>query len=97
MLRLGGNMSSKDIVAGLVDQPSRDGGQYKLVAPGDPDHSWLYLKASGKAAAAGCMPSSTAQCIVGTMPPSGSGQPTLSAMELQTLRQWISDGAPPPP
>src|SRR5262249_9386652 len=63
MLTLGGNISSAKIVAGLVNRPSNDGGQYKIVAPGDPEHSWLYLKASGKAAAAGCMPSSTAQCI----------------------------------
>ena len=82
---------------GLVDKPSRDGGQYKLVVPGDPERSWLYLKASGKAAAAGCMPSATAQCIDGVMPPSATGMPTVSAAELQTLRQWIQDGAKPPP
>ena len=97
MLTLGGNVSSKQIVAGLVDKPSRDGGQYRLVVPGDPDRSWLYLKASAKAAAAGCMPSATAQCIDGVMPPSATGMPTVSAAELQTLRQWIQDGAKPPP
>ena len=97
MLTLGGNISSKQIVLGLVDKPSRDGGQYKLVAPGDPDHSWLYLKASGKAGMAGCMPSSTATCMTGTMPPSASGLPTLTATEQQTLRQWIQDGAKGPP
>jgi hypothetical protein len=96
MLSLGGNLSSKKIVEGLVDRPSRDGGQFKLVAPGDPDHSWLYLKASGKAAAAGCVPSSTAQCIDGVMPPSAAATPTVSAAELQLLRQWIADGAKPP-
>jgi hypothetical protein len=97
MLSLGGHISSKKIVAGLVDQPSRDGGQFKLVAPGDADHSWLYLKASGKAAAAGCTPTTTAQCIPGVMPPSAAGPPTVSAAELQTLRQWIQDGAKAPP
>lgn len=97
MLTLGGNISSKKIVGGLVDRPSTDGGQYKLVVPGNPDQSWLYLKASGKAAGAGCMPSATAQCIDGVMPPNASGQPTVSAGELQSLRQWIVDGAKGPP
>jgi hypothetical protein len=96
MLTLGGDISSAKIVAGLVNQPSRDGGQYKLVVPGEPEHSWLYLKASGKAAAANCTASSTAQCITATMPPSASGLPTLSAAELDTLRQWIQDGAKGP-
>jgi hypothetical protein len=96
MLSLGGNISSKKIVAGLVNQPSRDGGQFKLVVPGDPDHSWLYLKASGKAMDAGCVASSTAQCISATMPPSSTGLPAMSAAELNTLRQWIQDGAQAP-
>ncbi|HWA74354.1 MAG TPA: hypothetical protein VG937_18545 [Polyangiaceae bacterium] len=92
-LTLGGNTSSKFIVSGLVNRPSIDGGQFKLVVPGDPDHSWLYLKASGNAAAAGCVASSTAQCIPGTMPPNATGVATVSAGELQVLRQWILDGA----
>ena len=95
-LTLGGHISSADIVAGIVNRASNDGGQYQIVAPGDPDHSWLYLKASGKAAAAGCAASSSAQCITGVMPPSASG-PTVSATELATLRQWIMDGAAGPP
>jgi hypothetical protein len=97
MLTLGGNVSSKKIVAGIVDRASRDGGQFKIIAPGDPDHSWLYLKASGQATNAGCVPSSTAQCIPGVMPPSAAALPTVSAAELQTLRQWIKDGAKGPP
>ncbi|HET9957335.1 MAG TPA: hypothetical protein VFQ61_22710 [Polyangiaceae bacterium] len=95
-LILGGNISSKKIVEGLVNKPSRDGGQFKLVAPGDPDHSWLYLKAAGKAEGAGCTPASTAQCITGVMPQNASGLPTVTAAELQTLRQWILDGAKGP-
>lgn len=90
-------LSSKAIVNGLVNRPSNDGGQFKIVVPGDPDHRWLYLKASGKAAAAGCTPSGLAQCITATMPPSASGVLALSATELQTLRQWILDGALGPP
>jgi hypothetical protein len=96
-LTLGGNVSSKAIVQGLVNQPSRDGGQFKLVVPGDPDHSWLYLKASGNAATAGCQASSTAQCIDGVMPPNTSGLPTVSADELKILHDWIANGAAGPP
>jgi hypothetical protein len=95
-LRLGGHISSKDIVAGLVNRPSYDGGQFKIVVPGDPDHSWLYLKAAGKAEGAGCQASATAQCISGVMPPS-TGGPTVSASELAILYQWIADGAAGPP
>jgi hypothetical protein len=95
-LTLGGHISSADIVAGLVNRPSNDGGQFKIVVPGDPDHSWLYLKPAGLAASAGCMASATAQCITGTMPPI-SNTPTLTSTELATIRQWISDGAAGPP
>jgi len=95
-MTLGGNVSGASIVAGLVNKPSTQGGQFKLVAPGDPDHSWLYLKASGNAATAGCMPTSNAICTTDTMPPDSSGQVTVSSAELAALRQWIQDGAPAP-
>lgn len=96
MLRLGGSLSSREIVDGLVDRPSRNGGQFKLVVPGDPERSWLYLKASAAAESAGCVPSASARCITGAMPPTAAG-PTLTAAELATLRQWILDGAEGPP
>jgi hypothetical protein len=96
-LRLAGNISSKMVVEGLVNKPSRSGGQFRLVVPGDPDKSWLYLKAAGRAAAVGCTASSSAQCITGVMPPNATGLPTVTPEELQVLRQWILDGAPPPP
>ncbi|WP_242515898.1 hypothetical protein [Sorangium cellulosum] len=95
-LTLGGRISSKEIVEGLVNVPSIHGGQFKLVVPGDPDKSWLYLKVADKAGAAGCQPTADAQCIPGVMPPGSSG-PTLSAQELEILRQWIADGAAGPP
>ncbi|KYF82925.1 hypothetical protein BE17_38650 [Sorangium cellulosum] len=95
-LTLGGHVSSRKIVDGLVNKPSTGGGQYKLVVPGDPDHSWLYLKASGRAETAGCQQSSTALCITGVMPPS-TGGPTVSPAQLEVLRQWILDGAEGPP
>ncbi|WP_438020381.1 hypothetical protein WMF18_15470 [Sorangium sp. So ce315] len=95
-LTLGGHVSSKRIVEGLVNKASIGGGQFKLVVPGDPDRSWLYLKAAGLAEAAGCMQTATAQCIPGVMPPSTTG-PTVSPQQLQILRQWIQDGAAGPP
>jgi len=42
---LGGHISSKDIVQGLVNRSVQTmAAKFKIVAPGDPDHSWLYLK-----------------------------------------------------
>ncbi|HTQ05519.1 MAG TPA: hypothetical protein VMI54_16770 [Polyangiaceae bacterium] len=97
-LSLGGHISSLDIVNGLVNQPAIDGGQFKLVVPGDPDHSWLYLKAAGLAGNAGCTAASdgSSLCITAVMPPNGSGATTVTAEELATIKQWISDGAQPP-
>jgi hypothetical protein len=94
-LILGGNISSADIVAGLVNQQAIDGGQYKLVVPGDPDHSWLYLKITGNTGA--CTPTAQGQCITGPMPPDAMGALTVSASDAAIVRQWISDGAAGPP
>lgn len=95
-LSLGGDISSADIVAGLVNKPSRGGGQFKLVVPGNPNQSWLYLKVAGTAATAGCTPTPAASCITSVMPQSGDNKPTLTSAELALLRQWIQDGAPGP-
>jgi hypothetical protein len=89
-LTLGGNISSQCIVERLK-RASNDGGQFKLIEPGDPDNSWLYLKASGNAAAAGCVSTDPNKpCNTATMPPSGR---TMTDAELEILRQWILDGA----
>jgi hypothetical protein len=90
-LPLGGHVSSADIVKQLVNVGAMHGGQFKRVLPGDPDRSWLYLKVSGTAMAAGCQ---GAGCNTQVMPP--AGQVTLTATELKTIRQWIADGAPAP-
>lgn len=95
-LSLGGDISSTDIVAGLVDKASRGGGQFKLVVPGNPDQSWLYLKVAGTAANAGCRPSGGATCNTGVMPQAADGRPTVTSTELAALRKWIQDGAPAP-
>lgn len=93
-LSLGGHISSKDIVAGLVNEPAFGGGQYKRVVPGKPEESWLYLKIT--AMASSCTPTSTAQCFTGPMPPSADGQATVSAADAAVVRQWILDGAKGP-
>nr|AYM52915.1 hypothetical protein [Sorangium cellulosum] len=95
-LSLGGDISSADIVAGLVNKASTHGGQFKLVVPGNPDQSWLYLKVAGTAGSAGCRPSGAATCNPGVMPQAADGRPTVTSAELAALRQWIQDGAPAP-
>ncbi|XXX72501.1 hypothetical protein WMF30_33120 [Sorangium sp. So ce134] len=95
-LSLGGDISSADIVAGLVNKASRGGGQFKLVVPGNPDQSWLYLKVAGTAGNAGCRPSGSATCNPGVMPQAADGRPTVTSAELAAIRQWIQDGAPAP-
>jgi hypothetical protein len=90
-MRLGGHVSSADVVRGLVDVQAVRGGQFKRVVPGNPDQSWFYLKPAGRAASAGC---TGVGCNTQTMPP--AGRVTLSQTELDTIRQWIADGAPAP-
>lgn len=92
-LPLGGHISSAAIVQSLVDVPSFHGGQFARVVPGEPDQSWLYLKAAGRAADAGCR---GASCNDQPMPPGATADRRLSATELSQLRQWIEDGAPAP-
>ncbi len=92
-LRLGYQVSSAEIVRRLVNVDSAYAVGYKLVVPGDPDNSWLYLKA------AGLSPSSGAQCqgamnCAQSMPPGGGA--LLPADDLENLRTWIEDGAVAP-
>jgi hypothetical protein len=90
-MSLGGHISSKDIVAGLVNQQAVDGGQYQRIVPGKPDESWLYLKITANTSS--CTPTSKGLCITGPMPPSADGMTTVSAADAATIRQWILDGA----
>lgn len=91
-LRLGYQISSAEIVRRLVNVDAANVNGYKLVVPGDPDHSWLYLKANGQSQNA------DVSCKLATcknrMPP--GGMPGLTQQELDNLRQWILDGAEPP-
>lgn len=90
-MSLGGKISSADVVKGLVNSPTAYGGQFLRVVPGDPAKSWLYLKVSGMAATAGC---TGAMCRTGVMPP--AGMVTVPQADIDTIRQWIMDGAPAP-
>jgi hypothetical protein len=85
---LGGSISSKCVIERLKRE-SISGGQYKLVEPGDPENSWLYLKAAGIADGAGCIDGVNA-CNTAPMPPSGR---TMTEAELQILYDWIAAGA----
>jgi len=93
-MSLGGHISSKDIVAGLVNQQAIGGGQFKRIVPGQPDQSWLYLKIT--AATTSCKASSASQCFPGPMPPSADGMTTVSAADAAIVRQWVTDGAKGP-
>jgi len=95
-LTLGGSdcVKSSDIVAALVNKNSTTGGQFKLIVPGDPDKSWLYLKVTGKAGTVTCTPTGGNQCLPDTMPQGGAV--TLTQAEQDALRKWIQDGATAP-
>lgn len=92
-LRLGFNVSSADVVAGLVNVDSAYAAGYKLVVPGDPDRSWLYLKASGLSTTSGATCQGVATCTK-KMPP--RGDTSLPAADLENLRIWIAEGAEAP-
>jgi hypothetical protein len=92
-LNLSGPYSSKSIVENLVNKPSNDGGQYKLIVPGNAAQSWLYLKiqktVEAQTARDACVETATATCTTGSMPP--TDEATVSAADLEIVRQWIED------
>ncbi len=96
-MTLGGSecVKSSDIVNFLVNKQSVTGGQFKLVEPGNADKSWLYLKATGKADAAGCVTTAGVTCTTDTMPRGGGGV-TLTQAQQDALKKWINDGAKAP-
>ncbi|HEX2730039.1 MAG TPA: hypothetical protein VHM70_00485 [Polyangiaceae bacterium] len=87
---LGGQISSSDIVANLVNRDAEGIDGYKLVVPGDPEHSWLYLKVSGGAAGLTC--SATDLCTE-PMPPTSM---VLTDAEKKAIYDWIKNGAEAP-
>jgi len=90
-LTLGGKVSSKCIVSRLK-RSTLDGGQFKLVEPGEPEKSYLYLKAADLAQSAGCVSPDPMNrpCNTAVMPPSGK---TMTDAELKILYDWIKAGA----
>ena len=88
---LAGHISSADIVKGLINATTTYGGQFKRIVPNNTAKSWLYLKVSGMAAAAGCTGTT---CNAEVMPP--TGQVTLTSGQLAIIASWINMGAPAP-
>lgn len=93
-LRLGYEISSADIVKRLVNVDSANAEAYRLVVPGDPEHSWLYLKASGGSKTISVVCRDGATGCKQSMPPGGGAG--LTQTELNALYKWIKDGAPAP-
>jgi hypothetical protein len=92
-LRLGYEVTSAAIVAGLVNVDAAYAAGYKLVVPGDPDSSWLYLKMSGGSTSSGVQCQGVMNCAQAMPPTMGMNVPEA---DLQKVRQWIMDGAPAP-
>jgi hypothetical protein len=73
--------SGSGVVGQFVDRPSEECGNRMMVNPGDPEGSYVIHKLTGKNL---CSPFST-------MP---LDKPTLSAADVQTVYDWICEGAP---
>ena len=70
-----------DIYSLLVNVPSRQRPDLMLVAPGDPERSYLIHKLEGRPG------------IVGLQMPR-NGPPYLTAGQIQIVKRWIENGAP---
>lgn len=73
--------------AALVDVPSQQNPMMALVAPGDPERSWLVVKLAGAFCGVTC---DRALGCGGPMPP---GAP-LTELERAAIITWIAEGAP---
>jgi len=78
--QMGLSLAAGASYAEIVDQPSLEKPELRLVRPGEPDSSYLYLKIID------------APAIEGARMPSGG---TLSDEDAQTIRRWIEQGALP--
>ena len=87
-LRLGYQISSTEIVERLINKPSHYAAGYRLVVPGKPEESWLYLKASGQSVTSGVTCQGNATCA--------KQMPGMSEQNIQDLREWILNGAEAP-
>lgn len=75
-------LDSVNSYAMLVGVPSSEVSSLQRVRAGDPDNSYLIQKLEGHAAVGAQMP---------------FGGPYLPAATIAVIRQWITDGAQPPP
>ena len=75
------NFLANDVYAQLVNVPSRERPELMLVAPGNPDGSYLLHKLEGRPG------------IVGMRMPL-NGPPYLTAGQISIIRRWIELGAP---
>ena len=73
--------SGVDSYALLVNVPSRERPDLMIVAPGDPERSYLIHKLEGRPG------------IVGLQMPR-NGPPYLTAGQIQVIKRWIEIGAP---
>ncbi len=87
-LRLGYNITSKEIVERLIDRSSSYAQGYKMVVPGKPEQSWLYMKASGMSVNSGVTCQGSQLCA--------REMPGLSQQAIDDIKQWILDGAQVP-
>ena len=79
---LGFRLDEASAFAMLVNTPSVEVPSLERVAPGQPDTSYLIQKLEGHAAVGGQMP---------------LGQNPLPQATIDVIRQWIANGAAPPP
>jgi hypothetical protein len=77
---MGLRLDSANSYAMIVDVPSVEVPSLFRIRPGDPDNSYLVQKIEGHAAVGAQMP---------------FGGPPLPSTTIATIRQWVSDGAPP--
>ena len=77
---LGLELSEGKSRGNLVNVPSQEVPKLLRVAPGNPDQSYMVRKIEGAAG------------IIGARMP--RGRDPLSQEEINTIRQWIQDGAP---
>ena len=77
---LGFRLDADSAYAMLVNAPSVEVPSLQRVTPGNPDASYLIQKLEGHAAVGGRMP---------------LGQPALDQATIDTIRQWITNGAQP--
>lgn len=85
-LSLSSDLSAQDFISNLVNVDSNASG-YKLVVPYQPENSWLYLKITGQSQNMNvtCLNNTSCRDIMTGM----------SNQQIETVRQWIADGANP--